>query len=29
MQDVSIGRIDENIKDIRNLVERMAEQDNK
>lgn len=29
MQAVSLGRIDENIKAIRNLVERMAEQDNK
>jgi len=29
MQSVSLGRIDENIKAIRNLVERMAEQDNK
>jgi hypothetical protein len=28
-QAVSLGRIDENIKAIRNLVERMAEQDNK
>ena len=26
MQAVSLGRIDENIKAIRNLVERMAEQ---
>jgi len=29
MQAVSLGRIDENIKAIRNLVERMAEQDKK
>jgi hypothetical protein len=29
MQAVSLGRIDENIKAIRNLVERMAEQENK
>ena len=29
MQAVSLGRIDENIKAIRNLVERMAQQDNK
>jgi hypothetical protein len=29
MQAVSLGRIDENIKAIRNLVERMAEQDSK
>ena len=28
-QAVSLGRIDENIKAIRNLVERMAEQDKK
>lgn len=28
-QAVSLGRIDENIKAIRNLVERMAEQENK
>ena len=28
-QAVSLGRIDGNIKAIRNLVERMAEQDNK
>jgi len=29
MQAVSLGRIDENIKAIRNLVERMAEQADK
>ena len=29
MQAVSLGRIDENIKAIRNLVERMAEQSEK